>query len=151
VKKLISTSVLILSVSVAVLAITENDTAGDAKAIEHVIEKYYMDVVFRRGDLNDLAKGFHAEFNMYYLGENEIHKSSLQGWTERLTANREKSSRSKKPHWSHKVKLVDVTGQTGLIKIELYREAKLRFTDYLSLYKFDEGWRVMAKLFTEHE
>jgi hypothetical protein len=35
---------------------------------------------------------------------------------------------------------VDVTGTNAVVKLELYRENKKIFTDYLVLYKFVEGW-----------
>ena len=42
---------------------------------------------------------------------------------------------------------VDVTGSAALVRLELYRNGKHAFTDYLSLYKLSEGWRIVAKTF----
>ncbi|MCP5049062.1 MAG: nuclear transport factor 2 family protein [bacterium] len=46
--------------------------------------------------------------------------------------------------------MIDVTGATAMVKLEVYRDGKRKYTDYLTLYKVKEGWRVMTKLFTFH-
>jgi hypothetical protein len=45
---------------------------------------------------------------------------------------------------------VDVTGTAATVKLELYREGKKIFTDYIVLYKFTEGWRIVSKTFYRH-
>jgi hypothetical protein len=46
-----------------------------------------------------------------------------------------------------KYPLVDITGNAAVVKVELYREDKMIFTDYLSLYKFEQGWRIVSKIY----
>ncbi len=36
------------------------------------------------------------------------------------------------------------------VKIELSKDGKLVYTDYLSLLKFDSGWRIVAKVYHRH-
>ena len=42
---------------------------------------------------------------------------------------------------------VDVTGSAAVVRLDLNRDGKHAFTDYLSLYKLPEGWRIVAKTF----
>jgi len=35
--------------------------------------------------------------------------------------------------------------------VELFRDGELVFTDYLSLLKFDSGWRIVAKVYHKHQ
>ncbi|MEM7355177.1 MAG: nuclear transport factor 2 family protein [Acidobacteriota bacterium] len=37
------------------------------------------------------------------------------------------------------------------MKIELSKDGKLVYTDYLSLLKFDSGWRIVAKVYHSHK
>jgi hypothetical protein len=46
---------------------------------------------------------------------------------------------------------IDVTGKAAVVKLELYREGKKTFTDYLSLYKFSEGWKIVSKIYNRHQ
>ena len=55
-----------------------------------------------------------------------------------------------KNRWEHKLPSIDVTGGVASVKVELSREGKLVYTDYLSLIKFDSGWRIVAKVYHKH-
>lgn len=149
-KETLFTLVLLVTFSSVVFAQNKADTEADKKAIKDVIEQSYFEVVYGGKDLTELAKGFHEEFDMYVLYDNRIDKRSLQKWTERLENVRARNAQAKKPQYAFEVKLIDVTGPTGFAKIEIYADGKLKYTDYLSLYKFKEGWKIIAKLFTQH-
>ena len=38
-----------------------------------------------------------------------------------------------------------------IVKIELRIEGKHKYTDYLSLYKFNEGWKIVSKIYCDHD
>ena len=42
---------------------------------------------------------------------------------------------------------IDITGNAAMAKINLKKNDVLIFTDYLLLYKFEEGWRIVSKTF----
>jgi hypothetical protein len=46
--------------------------------------------------------------------------------------------------------LIDITGNAAMVKIQLKRNEELLFTDYLQLYKFDEGWKIVSKIYYRH-
>ena len=56
-----------------------------------------------------------------------------------------------KNKWEHKFAIVDVTGGSASAKIELFKDGKQVYTDYLSLLKFDSGWKIVAKVYHKHE
>ena len=133
---------------------SEAEIAKEREAIRNIVEMSYIDVLYYGKDIDDLKKGFHPEFNMYVLSGNKIDKRSLEQWMERLKAVRARRSATTnsddKNRYKHEFKSIDVTGYTAVAKIETFREGKLEYTDYLTLYKFEEGWRVMTKFFTQH-
>ena len=45
---------------------------------------------------------------------------------------------------------MDVTGNAATVRLELYRDGKHAFTDYLSLYRFPDGWKIVSKTFQAH-
>ena len=47
--------------------------------------------------------------------------------------------------------MIDITGTAAIVKIELFKGGKQIYTDYLSLYKFEEGWRIVNKIYFKHE
>ena len=42
---------------------------------------------------------------------------------------------------------MDVTGKSAVARVEIHRDGKHVFTDYLSLYQFADGWKIVAKIF----
>ena len=49
-----------------------------------------------------------------------------------------------------KIASLDITGGSAAAKIELSRDGKMIYTDYLSLLKFDDGWKIAAKVYYAH-
>ena len=46
--------------------------------------------------------------------------------------------------------LIDITGNTAMVKIHFMRGDKHIYTDYLLLLKFSEGWRITDKIYFTH-
>jgi hypothetical protein len=45
---------------------------------------------------------------------------------------------------------VDITGHAATVRFELCRDGVHTFTDYLSLYKCADGWKIVSKTFYTH-
>ena len=58
--------------------------------------------------------------------------------------------RSPKPAIKAEYAVVDVEGNAAVARVEIYRDGKHTFTDYLSLYKFPDGWKIVGKIFQSH-
>ena len=50
-----------------------------------------------------------------------------------------------------KFPIIDITGNAAMVKLEYYKGGNHVFTDYLSLYKFEEGWKIVSKIYFRHE
>lgn len=48
---------------------------------------------------------------------------------------------------SIKFKSIDATGTSAMAKIEFYIGNKLTYVDYISVYKFKDGWKIVDKIF----
>ena len=46
--------------------------------------------------------------------------------------------------------MIDITGNTAMVKIHYIRGDKHIYTDYLLLLKFSEGWRITDKIYFTH-
>jgi hypothetical protein len=47
------------------------------------------------------------------------------------------------------IKFVDVTGNSAMAKVELSKNNKLTYTDYLSLLKFEKNWKIVGKVYND--
>ena len=122
---------------------------GDEESVRQVVQSAYIDGIQNRGDVADIRKGFHPSFNMLRLMDNDIKPLGIEEWITNIEKAK-KENPNPPAKTEGKFINVDVTGNAAVVKLELYRENKKVFTDYLVLYKFTEGWRIVSKTFHRH-
>lgn len=138
--KLVST---ILLAAISVVATAQPEEAE----VKNVINVAYIGGIHNGGPMADIRKGFHPSFNMLRLMENEVKPLPIEEWIKNIEANRAKNPNAVNPKVEGKFISVSVAGTSASVVLELYREGKMIFTDHLLLYKFNEGWRIVSKIF----
>lgn len=125
---------------------------GDEAEIKALIEKSYVHGAFNELNPEALEQGFHPDFAIFSADGEAIKKFPIAEWVKR-TRDRKASADfdPAKNVWKHHFASVDITGHSASVKIELSKDGKKVYTDYLSLLKFDSGWRVVAKVYHRHE
>ena len=84
---------------------------------------------------------------MFQLGHSFHRFMASSG---RTSAGKRKADVQKPPATTCKFLNVDITGSAASVKLELYQNGSRIFTDYLSLYKFPDGWKIMSKTYYRH-
>lgn len=134
-----------------VVSFDAHSQSDDDTAIKSVVTSAYVEGIHNRGNVDDIRKGFHPSFNMLRLNNNDIKPLPIEEWIANIEkAKKENSTTAPTPRTEGKFINVDVTGNAAVVKLELVREGKKIFTDYLVLYKFTEGWRIVSKTFFRH-
>ena len=145
---------LFLVASFSFLAFTkytsEMDTAK--KEVQSVIEGAYINGAFNKLDTKTMKAGFHADFAIFSAKGEEIKKYPIATWIAGVEKRKAKADFDPtKQKMEHNFASIDVTGGSASAKVELSREGKLVYTDYLSLLKFDSGWKIVAKVYHGHK
>jgi hypothetical protein len=122
---------------------------SDEALVKQVVASAYIEGIQNRGNIEDIRKGFHPSFNMLRMMDNEIKPLAIEEWIANLEKAK-KENTAQAARTEGKFVNVDITGTNAVVKLELYRENKKIFTDYLVLYKFTEGWRIVSKTFFRH-
>ena len=122
---------------------------SDEDAIKQVVTSAYIEGIQNNGSVEDIRKGFHPTFTMLRLTENEIKPYPIEEWITAIE-KRKKEGASSPPRAEGKFVSVDITGNASVVKLDLFREGKRTFTDYLVLYKFAEGWLIVSKTYYRH-
>ncbi|MDD2963660.1 MAG: nuclear transport factor 2 family protein [Bacteroidales bacterium] len=122
----------------------------DEEAIKKVIDVAYIEGLHNGGDLQATESGFHPGFNLLIFRNNMLEFLPIYNWIQMTKQRRKAQTEPDKEKTTCVYKNIDITGNAAVAKIELYRSDKLIFTDYLSLYKFEEGWRVVSKIYFRH-
>jgi hypothetical protein len=117
--------------------------------IKKVIAESYVQAVFVDRDVEAMQRGFHPDFVMSILKDGTLDKRLLSEWITMVEAGKARNPQVTAA-FSHEVDMLDVTGNVAMSKVKLYKDSTLIFTDYLSLYRFPEGWRIVNKVFQAH-
>ena len=129
-------------------------TAGDTDAVADVtavIERCYINGAFNDLDPAAMREGFHPDFAIFSADGEAIRRYPIAEWagkTEERKASADFDPAKNK--WEHEFASVDVTGGSAAVKVELFKDGKHVYTDYLSLLKFDSGWKIVAKVYHKH-
>ena len=118
--------------------------------IKEVIQNAYVDGLCNNTDEVAVDNGFHPGFVLLSPGQNgTLHKTPMYNWIQYAKMGKEKGNKYsfQNEHTTIKYKFVDVTGNVAVAKIDFYEGEVLKFVDYLSLYKFDDTWKIVSKIY----
>ncbi|MBT1706362.1 nuclear transport factor 2 family protein [Chryseosolibacter indicus] len=127
-------------------AFVSNAQTNDEEAIKKVILTSYISGIQNRGSAEDIRKGFDPGFTMLRLIDNQVKPLPIEEWITNIEKQKA-SNEPAPPPAEGKFINVDITGNAAVVKLDLYRSGKRTFTDYLVLYKFNEGWKIVSKTF----
>ena len=119
----------------------------DKESIKQVIEKAYIQGIHGNQDEELVNSGFHEDFAMLVLRDNAIDKVTVDEWLARV----EVMKRENPEMWAAETRftydLVDVSGFAAVAKLQVYKGEAHFSTDYMLLYRCEEGWRIVSKIF----
>ena len=122
---------------------------ADVEAVKAVVKSAYVEGVHAKPDAALMRAGFHPSFRMLVLKDGQLTPVTLDEWAGRIEKGAMDKSASR-PEIRADFTSVDVTRDAAVVRLELFRGGKHAFTDYLSLYRFPDGWKIVAKTFQAH-
>ena len=139
--------------ALAVLAFSTPAVANEVenKAVIQVINDAYINGVHARPDAAAMRRGFHPDFRMLVLTDGKMTAVTLDEWAGRVEKSAAGANASApRPAIKAEFPQVSVTGNSASVRVEVYRDGKHTFTDYLLLYKFADGWKIVSKSYYAH-
>ena len=121
---------------------------AEEAAIKALVQTAYVDGLQNLGDLEKTKAGFHPDFVLLGLRDGALTRLPIAEWI--ASAAKRKADGAKPPLTTCKFLSVDVTGSAASVKLELHQNDIRIFTDYLSLYKFPDGWKIVGKIYYRH-
>ncbi len=119
---------------------------NEEAAIRKLIDEAYVQGIHNRVEIENIQKGFHPGFEMLSINNNLLEKFPIYSWLENIRKAVE-AGQKPKAVVTALIPLVDVAGNVAMARVELFREGKHIFTDYMALYKFEDGWKIVAKTY----
>jgi hypothetical protein len=144
---------LLMLSGLAVAVLCSSALAGDDDviAVKKVIEKAYIEGVHLNRDAAAMKAGFHEDFMMLINKKDKLNKFPIADWIKSTEQSKLKNPDPPKYKTTWDIPMVDVTGYAAVAKIEILRDGKMIYTDYMSLYKLNDGWKIVSKIYFSHK
>jgi hypothetical protein len=127
----------------AIISVAQQ-TEQDQEAIRRVIQESYVQGIHNKAGIELVEKGFHPGFEMLGVQNGLLTRYPIYSWIETLKKTMGQTPASE---ITSEIPFVDVAGDAAVARVELFKEGKHLFTDYMSLYRFQEGWKIVAKIY----
>jgi hypothetical protein len=135
-----------------VLVLSVAAGADDKTEIEKVITASYFNGAFNDLDTEAMRQGFHPEFAIFSVDGEKLGRFPIDAWIKSIEKRKQDPSYDRsKAEMECKIVSLDVTGGAAAAKIEISKDGELVYTDYLSLLKFADGWKIAAKVYESHK
>jgi hypothetical protein len=125
---------------------SEPEASSEASAIREVMEHSYVEGIQNLQGADAILPGFWDGFEMLMLVDGRIEKLPLEQWIARVETQRAQNIQQE-----HRVRAnylsIEVAGTAASVTLELWRGDDKLFTDYFQLYKFEDGWKIVSKIF----
>ncbi|MGH7546311.1 MAG: nuclear transport factor 2 family protein [Gemmatimonadota bacterium] len=121
--------------------------ASEEAAIRTLLVDAYVEGIHIDRDSAAVRRGFHPDFVMAVYDEGELIVVPLQMWLDHLQLDGRRTSHTIDYAFSS----IDVTGSAATAKMEIYEDGTHIYTDYFGLYEFPDGWKIVNKLFYDHD
>ena len=127
----------------------QNEQTEEKELIKQVIQSAYVDGLCNNADEEAINKGFHPGFELLSAGKgNTMWKLPIYNWIEIAKEGKDKGNKYSFQNEYTNVKFIfiDIAGNVAVAKIEFYEGEELNYIDYLSLMKFEDGWKIASKI-----
>lgn len=118
----------------------------ETENVKKVIQSAYVEGIHARAGIDKIEKGIHPGFEMIGISNDLLTRYPIYSWIETI----KKAMAENKPI-AEKITatypIIDVSGNAAMARVDLFKGGKHIFTDYMSLYKFDDGWKIVAKTY----
>lgn len=115
--------------------------------IRQVIERAYIEGIHLEQDAAKVQAGFHPEFRMLVRKGAGIAKVDPEAFRQMVATRRKDDPAAFEQPLTFEIPMIDVELSAATARIELNRGGKHLFTDFMLLYKFDDGWKIVSKAF----
>ena len=136
-----------------VLSASTTDAAiSEVAAVRDVVNSAYCNGAYNALDTVAMARGFHTGFAIISAGAEQLERYTIAEWIAAI------EKRKSAPGFDIatakrdcQLNSVDVTGDVANVKMEVRKDGARIYTDYLFLLRFADGWKILSKIYQDHQ
>lgn len=136
----------------ALPAIPTTTASSDDAAVRDLVHRAYCNGAYNALDTDAMAQGFHPEFAIISAGGDALERYTISKWIAAI--DKRKSAPGFDPASAKRqcyLTSVDVTGDVANVKMEVRKDGTRIYTDYLFLLRFADGWKIVSKIYQDHQ
>ncbi|MBS0011516.1 MAG: nuclear transport factor 2 family protein [Bacteroidales bacterium] len=138
---------ILITALICISLLTFSQNEKEKNAIIDLINDSYVEGIQNRKNVENIEKGFHPGFNLLGIdNQDNLTMYPIYTWSANISRAVE-SGQMPDLETTARYPMIDITGNAAVAKVELYKGGKQIFTDYLSLYKFADGWKIVSKIY----
>ena len=118
----------------------------EKRAIKEVILESYLGGAYNDNDVEAIKKGFHESFTTQVLNGNMYRVIPLQEWINGLN-DWKKSRKNWNNNVTAEITVIGLEGNAAVAQVELFNKKIHQTTEFLSIYKFNDQWKITNKIF----
>lgn len=124
---------------------------SEKEAVKKVIIDGYISGVFLKGDPKMVKKNWHEACEIVYFepkSKTLIKAPAVKHFEDHF----EKKPVPYNENITYEFADIQISGYAAIATVEIYSKDKSKqiYTDYMCLYKFDDGWKIVTKIFYAH-
>lgn len=135
---------------VSIMPQQKSGNETDIEAVKKVIQSAYVEGLQNEGDFEKIDQGFHPCFKMIgWANGDATNELTIYAWKENIRQGKltGKFPRPDDKKVTVEFMWVDIEDRAAVAKFKFFVGGKLAFYDYISLNKFEDGWKIIAKTF----
>lgn len=124
----------------------------EKQELKKLVEDTFANGALNKLNVDEMERGFHPDFAILIAKENNLYRLPLNDWMKIVEEyiNSPEKVKSGIRNLEYSIEVMDITGNTAVVKTRFFRDKKLIITDYLSFIKYPDGWKAVAKVSNEH-
>ncbi len=132
--------ILALTMILAVVTCVQAQASTEDALVRETVNHYLHGLKFN--DVESLKKAFYPEAKLFFVKrDNTLGQLTQEQWYKGFA-----SSAGQEEKGELTITQVDITSNAASVKVvEVYEKSK--YTDYLSLLKFADGWKIVNKIY----
>ena len=141
--------VLVGAAAAASFAVTASEADIAKNEIKELVIASYVHGAFNEQNTEAMREGFHPVFKIHGVSDGELSQYPIDDWIGAIEERKAKPGYERES-WTHRFPILDVTGDAAIVKVELLKDGTHVYTDYLSLLKLGDGWKITDKVYHRH-
>jgi len=152
--KLISTFLITLALlfSISSFAQSKGRAYDNAAAIEEVIREAYINGVYNTGYMLSVTQGFSPDFTAIVFEEKDQSRlETIEDWIKKTEQNKASGNLPLKGEQEVTFDIVklEISNNIANARVQFIVGGKVQHTDFIGLYKFSTGWKLVNMMYEE--